>query len=66
MKIKSVQLMRNIRDRMSYEIQGMSWVQEREYFKKRRGSFDSLLKEMPNKTSRPNPEILRVSGSDDS
>ena len=66
MKIKSVQLMRDIRDRMSHEIKGMSWAQEQEYLKKRRGSFDGLLKQMPNKTSQATLKMLRVSESDDS
>jgi hypothetical protein len=63
MKLNSVQLMRDIRDRMSHEIQGMSWSQEQEYLRKRRGSFDALLKEMPNEPKQPTLEKLRVSGS---
>lgn len=49
MKIKSVELMRNIRDRMSQETQGMSWAQEKEYLKAHSGTLDVLLEKMPNK-----------------
>ncbi len=65
MKIKSVELMREIRGRMSQETQGMSWVEEQEYLRKHSGSFEGLLKKMPNKTIQPTPKALRVSGSAD-
>ena len=48
MKIKSVELMRRIRDRMSQETQGMSWTEERDYLRKHSSSLDGLLKEVPN------------------
>lgn len=50
MKINSVELMRSIRERMSQEIKGMSWFEEKEYLNGCIGSFDALLKEMPSKT----------------
>ena len=50
MKIKSVELMRSIRDKMSNEIQGMSWLEEREYLMKHSSSLADFLKEMPNKS----------------
>lgn len=53
MKIKSVQLMRSIRDRMSQETQGMSWEEEQEYLKAHSGSLEVLLKKMPNKAIHP-------------
>jgi len=62
MKIKSVELMRTIRDRMSQETQGMSWVEERDYLRMRCGSLDGLLKELPNKAIQPTPEPQRGSG----
>lgn len=63
MQIKSVELMRGIRDKMSQETQGMSWIEEQEYLKAHSNSFQSFLKEMPNKAIQPTPKTLRVSGS---
>lgn len=65
MKIKSVELMRDIRDKMSQETSGMSWLEEKEYLRKHSGAFDTLLKEMSNKAIQPTPKTLRVSGSAD-
>ncbi|EIC23008.1 hypothetical protein [Thiorhodovibrio frisius] len=57
MKIKSVELMRNIRDRMSQETQGMSWAQEKEYLKAHSGTLDVLLEKMPNKAIHPTATV---------
>jgi len=65
MKIKSVELMRGIRDKMSQEIQGMSWIEEQKYLKAHSVSFLNMLKEMPNKAIQPTPKTLRVSGAAD-
>jgi len=65
MKIKSVELMRSIRDRMSQETSGMPWIEEQEYLKNHSRYFDALLKAMPNKAIQPTPKTLRVSGSAD-
>lgn len=65
MKIKSVELMRNIRDRISQETQGMSWVEEQQYLRKHSDSFNDLLKEMPNKAIQPTPKTPRASESAD-
>jgi len=65
MKIKSVELMRSIRDKMSQDIQGMSWLEEQEYLRKHSGSLADLSKEMPNKAIQPIRKTLRVSGSAD-
>jgi hypothetical protein len=43
MKIKSVELMRNIRKTMSDDLQGMSWHQEKQYIKKRITSLKHIL-----------------------
>lgn len=53
MKIKSVELMRSIRDRINHDINGLSWHEEREYLNSHIGSFEALLKEMPNKGLQP-------------
>jgi hypothetical protein len=53
MKIKSVELMRSIRDHINQEINGMSWYQEQEYLKSHIGSFEAMLKIIPNKRLRP-------------
>jgi hypothetical protein len=53
MKIKSVELMRNIRERMSQETQGMSWAQAKEYLKAHSATLDVLLEKMPNKAIHP-------------
>jgi hypothetical protein len=53
MKIKSVDLMRSIRDRINQDIDGMSWPEEQEYLKSHIHSFDAMLKEMPNKRLQP-------------
>jgi len=64
MQIKSVELMREIRDRISRETQGMSWVEEQEYLRKHSGSFEVLLKEMPNTaiqpTQKPRIELAHI------
>ncbi len=65
MKIKSVELMRSIRDRISKETSGMSWLEEQEYLRSHIGSFEAMLEEMPNKAIQPTPKTLRVSGSAD-
>ena len=65
MKINSVELMRTIRDRMSQETQGMSWLEERDYLRRCCGSLDGLLKTLPNKAIQPTPKPLRGSGSAD-
>jgi hypothetical protein len=49
MKIKSVELMRSMRERVNQEIDGMSWSEEQEYIRSHLGSFEAMLKEMPNK-----------------
>ena len=61
MKIKSVELMRNIRDRISQETMEMSWLEEQEYLKNHIGSFEAALKEMPIKAIQPTPKTPRVS-----
>jgi len=65
MKIKSVELMRSIRDRMSQETQGMSWAEEQKYLRAHSGSIEDLFEKMPNKAIQPTPETLRVSGAAD-
>jgi len=50
---------------MSQETQGMSWVEERDYLRRRCGSLDGLLKELPNKAIQPTSKPLRGSGSAD-
>lgn len=65
MKIKSVELMRNIRDRISQETIGMSWLEQQEYLRSHITHFELLLKEMPNKAVQPAPRTLRVSGRTD-
>ena len=65
MKIKSVELMRSIRDRISQETSGMSWLEEQEYLRSHIGSFQSLLKEMSNKAVQPPSKTLRSSGAAD-
>ncbi|WPL16831.1 hypothetical protein Thiowin_01805 [Thiorhodovibrio winogradskyi] len=57
MQLKSVELMRNIRDRMSQETQGMSWTQENEYLKAHSGTLDVLLEKMPNKAIHPTATV---------
>ena len=60
MKIKSVQLMRSIRDRMSQETQGMSWAEEQEYLKAHGGTLEVLFKKMPNKAIHPTAAVASV------
>ena len=58
MKIKSVELMRNIRDRMSQETSGMTWHEEHEYLTSHISSFEALLKEVPNKRLQPTAQSV--------
>ena len=57
MKIKSVELMRSIRDRMSQETQGMSWAEEQEYLKAHSDSLKVLFEKMPNKAIHPTATV---------
>lgn len=57
MKIKSVELMRSIRDRMSQETQGMSWAEEQEYLKAHSGTLEALFEKMPNKAIHPTATV---------
>ena len=49
MKVNSVELMRSIRDKISYETQDMSWVEEKEYLKSHGSTLGGLYEKMPNK-----------------
>ena len=40
--------MRSIRDRISKEISGMSWIEEEEYLRSHIGSFEALFEKTPN------------------
>jgi len=49
MKIKSVELMRNIRDKISSDIEEMQWTDENKYLREHIKSFEFLTKSIPNK-----------------
>lgn len=56
MKIKSVELMRSIRDKMSQETQEMSWIEERGSLRARSSALESLLK----KAIQPSSKTVRI------
>jgi hypothetical protein len=47
MEVKSVELMRNIRTKISQETQGMSWAEESAYLDSCGSSLYKLLKQTP-------------------
>ena len=49
MKIKSVEMMINIRDQISSEIKEMQWNHEQKYLRDHIKSFDFLIKSVSNK-----------------
>ncbi len=53
MKIKSVEMMINIRDQISSEIKEMSWNHEQQYLRDHIKSFDFLIKSVFNKQIMP-------------
>lgn len=53
MKIKSVELMRQIREKISQETNGMSWAEQQQYLKKHSRYFNAPLKTMPDKKLKP-------------
>ena len=50
MKIKSVEMMRSIRNQMSMDIQDMDWKEEQKYLNSKIKSFEFLTKQLPNTT----------------
>jgi hypothetical protein len=55
MKIKSVELMRDIRSSISLDIQGMDWKEEQQYLASKIKAFESLTKSAPNTTLNSDP-----------
>ena len=66
MKIRSVELMRDIRHQISLDIQGMAWKEEQEYLASQIKAFESLTKPPPNKTLNQTPVSPRTFGVDSS
>ena len=56
MRIEALELMRNIRDKMSEEINSMSWEEEQIYLKKHIKVFEFLVKESPDKSTEENQD----------
>ncbi len=56
MKIKSVEMMRSIRNQMSMDIQDMDWKEEQEYLNSKIQSFEFLTKQLPNTTLNSAPQ----------
>ncbi len=50
MKIKSVQMMREIRDQISSDIKQMQWDEEQKYLQNHIKTFDFLTKKNSNKS----------------
>ena len=47
MKIKSVNMMRDIRDQISTDIQAMGWKEEQEYLRNQIKTFECLANPLP-------------------
>ncbi len=62
MKIRSVELMRDIRHQISLDIQSMAWKEEQEYLASQIKAFESLTKHPPNKTLNRTPVSPRTFG----
>ena len=59
MKIKSVEMMRSIRNQMSMDIQDMDWKEEQEYLNSQIKSFEFLTKQLPKMTLNSTPQCRR-------
>ena len=55
MKIEAVKMMRNIRDKMSLDLKGMTYEEEQEYLSNQIKTFKYLTEIMPNKKLKATP-----------
>ena len=60
MTIKSVELMRDLRDQISLDIQGMDWREEQEYLAGHIKTFESLTKPPPNTALNSDPSTAAI------